>query len=262
MPRVKRAPIRRKPKRMATGRRVLRRLGYRLPRVPGRVRRTAPINTATVKECVSIRPEDGSSIYFRNWQLADLSFDRAQQVAKAYQEFRIKYIKFTFQPSADTFPVVAGNAIPQLYFMVDKLNSLPTNMLESDFKDMGCRPHRFDARNVVVAFKPSVLVADYTGSNVVTASQMRISPWLSTNANSGTGASPVWAPSEVDHTGLVAFVTRTNPASTIPVPFKLDIELVFEFRKPLWKVAVGGTSFEYNGNGELVELIPPPPPSV
>jgi len=225
----------------------------------GRMRRV-PINTATVKECISIKPEDGSALYFRNFQLADLAFDRAQTVGQAYQEFRIRYIKFTFQPAADTFPVVAGNVIPQMYFMVDRLNSIPTGIVEQNFKDMGCRPVRFDAKNIVVAFKPSVLVADYTAANVVTAAQKSISPWLSTNKNSGNAASPAWAPSEVDHTGLVVFVTKSNPTS-VPCPFKVDIELVFDFRKPLWRPNVTEGSFIYD-NGEMVELVPPPPPAL
>lgn len=190
------------------------------------------INTASVKETYQTQIVDGAVVFVRNTQLADLIFDRAQAVAAAYQEYRIKYVKLTFKPSADTFPAVPGNVIPQLYWMIDKTNAIPTNATADTFFSMGARPRRMDNKNLVYAYKPSALVAAYTAANVVTASQLKISPWLSTNANSGAGAG-VWAPSAVDHLGCAFYVTKINPADTLA--YSLDVEVVFDFRKPLWK---------------------------
>lgn len=214
-------------------------------------------NTASVKEAYQVVAVDGAVTFFRNIQLADIIYDRSQAVAQAYQQYRIKYVKMTFRPSADTFAPVPGNIIPQLYWMIDKTNSIPLNATADTFFSMGARPKRMDDKNKVFAFKPSALVADYSAAGVTTASQLKISPWLSTNANSGNPAA-AWAPSSVDHLGCAFYVTKINPADTIQ--YAIDIEVVFEFRKPLWK---GTDSAEQNNkvliNGEVVPVTIPPP---
>lgn len=261
MPRVKRLPRKfakgRKPASSAMGRRVAI-LGRRMYLRRGRPRYT--INTASVKEAYSVPIMDGQVIFLRNTQLADLIFDRSQAVAQAYQQYRIKYVKLTFRPSADTFPAVVGNSIPQLYWMIDKTNSIPLNADSNTFFSMGARPRRMDDKNLVFAYKPSALVADYTAAGVTTASQLKISPWLSTNANSGNPAAG-WAPSEVDHLGCAFYVTKINPADALQ--YFLDVEVVFEFRKPVWK---GSASQELNNatieNGQVkpLTLTTPTPP--
>lgn len=205
----------------------------RMPR-----RMEAPTNTGNVKECYQLAIPDGAVAFLRNIQLADVIYDRAQAVAQAYQQFRIKYVKLTFRPSADTFPAVPGNIIPQLYFMKDLANAIPTNADANTFFSMGARPRRMDDKNLVYTWKPSVLTADKTDAAVAVASQIRISPWLSTNANSGNPGA-AWAPSGVDHLGCAFYVTKINPADTLQ--YTIDIEVVFQFRKPVWK---GGDSQE------------------
>lgn len=211
--------------------------------------RSIPTNTASVKEAYQVALVDGAVTFFRNVELADAIYDRAQTVAQAYQQFRIKYIKLTFKPSADTFPAVAGNTIPQLYFMKDLVNAIPTNATADTFFSMGCRPRRMDDKNLVYAWKPSTLTADITAPGAVTAAQMKISPWLSTNANSGNPIA-AWAPSQVDHLGCAFYVTKINPADALQ--YSVDVEVVFQFRKPVWK---GSNSAEANNqiitNGEV-----------
>jgi len=210
-------------------------------------------NTASVKECYQLAVPDGNMVFFRSIQLADIIYDRSQTVASAYQQFRIKYVKMTFKPSADTFPAVAGNVIPQLYFMKDLANAIPTNATADTLFSMGCRPRRMDDKNLVYYWKPSTLVADITAPNVVTASQIRITPWLSTNANSGNPGA-AWAPSTVDHLGSVFYVTKINPGDAIQ--YTVDVEVVFQFRKPVWK---GSDGAEQNNlkieNGQVKSLV-------
>jgi hypothetical protein len=216
------------PKRAATGKRM----GARRTKLPRLLTRGSQQNTASVKESVSNIIPDGAVIYGRTFQLANPEYDRAQTVAQAYQEFRIKYIKFTFRPSADTFPAVAGNSIPTLYYMIDKTNSIPTGANAGTFFSLGCRPVRMDDKQVEIAWKPSVLVSTATAAGVAQASQYQERPWLSTNANAfNPGAA--WAPSTVDHLGIVFYVTKINPADTLN--YQLDIEVEFEFRKPNWR---------------------------
>lgn len=195
------------------------------------------VNTAALRENYSMSLSDGTMNFFRNVELADASYDRAQAVAAAFQEYKIKYVKLIFRPSADTFAPAAGNTIPQLYFQMDKSNAVPTTASLQTLQDMGCRPIRFDARNITKTYRPTVLTADMVSPGAVVASQTRTSPWLSTNANSGNPGAG-WAPSAVDHLGCLFHVTQMNPM-TPPVNFKVDVEVVFCFRKPLWR---GGSS--------------------
>lgn len=234
-------------------RNVKRRAPYKKRAMRMRPRRAITTNTASVKENYGLAVPDGNVTFFRNIQLADIIYDRAQQVAQAYQEYRIKYVKITFIPNADTFPAVAGNVIPQLYFMIDKTNALPTNADAGTFYSMGCRPRRMDDKNLVYAWKPSALVANFVGPNVTTASELKIRPWLSTNANSGAGAG-VWAPSSVDHMGCAFYVTKINPNDNLQ--YNVDVEVVFQFRKPLWKGTQSGVgSNQTIKNGQIVPLL-------
>lgn len=191
------------------------------------------VNTASLRECFTDPSPDGTVVFYRSLALDDANFDRSQAVAQAYQEFRIKYVKLTFRPSADTFAPAAGNTIPQLYFQIDKSSAIPTNANFQTFLDMGVRPIRFDAKNIVKIWKPTVLVTNSTGPGTQTATQIKERPWLSTNANAGNPVA-VWAPNTTDHLGAVWFVTQMNPL-TPPVNYVVDFETVFEFRKPLWR---------------------------
>lgn len=260
MPRVKSIPKRLGPKRSYTAR-AARPLARR-PRVPRSMRlmsRVATTNCASIKENYSQAIPDGNVIYGRTFQLANVQYDRAQTVAQAYQEFRVKYVKFTFRPAADTFTPVPGNGIPTLYYMIDKTNSIPTAANAGTFLSLGCKPHRLDDKQLEIVWKPSVLVSTATAAGVAQASQYQERPWLSTNANAfNPGAA--WAPSTVDHLGIVFFVTKINPADTLT--YSVDIEVEFEFRKPNWRAEADGApplpTMELSSDG-LKPVVPPAP---
>lgn len=239
-----RRPRRKSVRRRKTGRKMM----------IARPRATYTTNTASIKENYSVPVLDGNVTFFRSTQLADIIYDRAQTVAQAYQQFRIKYIKLYFRPSADTFPAVVGNTIPQLYFMIDKANAIPTNATAGTFFSMGCRPRRMDDKNITYSWSPTALTADFSAPGVVTASQLRTSPWLSTNANSGNPGA-VWQPSQVDHLGCAFYVTKINPGDTIT--YTVDVEVVFQFRKPLWKGSDSSESVNNQKieNGQLLHVL-------
>lgn len=232
MPVTRRARPRRALRAKRVAARYRRAFGRRPPRRVPRPPRAITTNTASVKECYQLQIPDGQMVFGRNFALNNVQFDRAQTVAQAYQEFRIKYIKLTFRPSADTFQPIAGNVIPQLYYMIDKTNSIPTTADANTMFSLGCRPKRFDDKNIVVAWKPATIQASYTAPGVATAQQMIVSPWLSTNANAYNPAG-AWAPSGVDHLGIVFYVVKINPADALN--YFVDVEVVFQFRKPNWK---------------------------
>lgn len=212
---------------------------YRKKRVFRRIPRSIATNTAAVRENYSTAIPDGPITFFST-ALSQATFDRAQAVAAAFQEFRVKYVKLTFKPSADTFAPAAGNIIPQLYFQMNKAQSIPTNATLQTLLDMGCRPYRFDDKNIVRAYKPTVLLGtDQTPSLALAAQKTLTTPWLSTNANA-QNPSAIWAPSNTEHLGCCFMVQKPNPA-TPTINWTLDVEVVFQFRRPLAQVVEGST---------------------
>lgn len=240
-----RRALRSRPRRTLRTRRVSRKrltLSRRRPYV-------APTNSASVKETYSTTVMDGAMTFFRQTQLGDAVFDRSQQVASAFQQYRIKYIKLTFRPSADTFTPVVGNSIPQLYFMYDKNNAIPTNATSDTLYSMGAKPHRMDDKNLVFAWKPSVLNTSLGQAGATTSADVLTRPWLSTNANAqNPGAA--WAPSTIAHLGCVWYVTKINAQDALE--YTVDVEVVFQFRKPTWKGSSKASTYQTIENGQVV----------
>lgn len=224
---IKRVYKKRSTKRVFRRRRVLRR---RMPM--RRVPRSIVTNTAAVRENYTVSIPDGNMVFFTT-SLAAATFDRSQAVAQAFQEYRIKYIKITFKPSADTFTPAAGNIIPQLYFQMNKYASVPTNANLQTLLDMGCKPIRFDDKNIVRAWKPCVLLGSDSAAPtfLVNAQKPLTTPWLSTN-NNAQNPGATWAPSNVEHLGCLFLVQKPNPA-TPTINYNIDVEVVFQFRRPL-----------------------------
>lgn len=161
-------------------------------------------------------------------------FVRASTVAQGYQHYRIKRITLKIKPEFDTF--LQGTTVsygkPKLYFMIDKSGSLPSNVTAEMLKQMGARPRNLDEKPLIISWAPSVLTSDLTASAPVAtqAAQYKISPWLSTSdAVVGT----VWNPSSVDHLGVYWYVASTNYAGGGGLPYQVDVEVQFQFKKPL-----------------------------
>jgi len=157
------------------------------------------------------------------------AFDRASDVAKAYQFYRIKNVRFTFKCLLDTFNGAVGSGPkPQFYYMIDKSAAVPVGATLDTLKAMGARPRMFDEKNAIVSWKPSVLVVaeSLAGS---TPSEYKLSPWLSTEADN------------INHLGLFWFSDCAQSGNA--TGYYADIEVQFEFKKPLW-------------------IVPPTPPGV
>lgn len=211
--------------------RPLKKRGLRRRMPIRRAPRRIVTNTASVRENYSVSVSDGTMTFFST-ALSNLQFNRAQSVAESYQQFRIAYVKLMFRPSADTFPIAAGNTIPQLYFQMNKYQALVPGAGLNNLLDMGCRPIRFDDKNIARAWKPVVLLGTDTTSALIpnSANAVKVTPWLSTNAFANTPTA--YAPSNVEHLGCVFFVTKPNPA-TPAINYTVDVEVVFQFRRPL-----------------------------
>jgi len=164
------------------------------------------------------------------------SFERAVQVAQAYQFYRIKNIRLTFKSAFDTFSTGTGvtptTMKPNFYYMLDKAGAVPATINFEGMRSMGSRPIALDEKPINVNWSPSVLTAaGDSGGGVFVGTDYKISPWLSTNSEP---AATSFSPSTVQHLGCywgaeMKYVTDKNFFYTV------DIEIQFEFKKPIWK---------------------------
>lgn len=210
-------------------------------------------------------PTGGSQVYFAdNFSLT--TSKRAQQIAQAFQEYRISKIEMFVKPVADTYisdnvAVGTGVGMPYFYYMIDKtaalMNSTTTTLT---LRNAGAKPIRLDDKTIKVAWKPSVTIgsSDAGPGGPAPISELsalhRTSPWITTNANAAEPAAP-WVPNSVDHYGIVFGAEQLRgplPTAVANVQFRLT----FEFRKPLWYVAEIPTSPPIHLN--LDDLLNPP----
>lgn len=160
-------------------------------------------------------------------------FQRASAIAANYQFYKIKQVKLTLKLAYDTYQQAPGGASrPNLYFMLDKSGSVPTNPTLAALKAMGARPHAFDNKQFTITWTPSVLNEVLSPGYVPLGAQYKTSPWLSTNA---APLSPgVWNPSTIPHLGCYWYGEQLFVGG---VQFNVEMEVQFIFKKPLIKFA-------------------------
>lgn len=204
-------------------------------------------NTGDFASCSVVRslvPAQMNAMYsVDNIQLAD--FQRAVAISQNYQHYRISGVRITYKPSYDTFNNALGAPPlqkPNLYYMIDKAGAIPDNVTLEGLKQMGARPVRFDEKPVSVTWRPSVLTEDLNTAGAASATQYKVSPWLSTNANATNPG--VWAPSRVAHQGLKWYIEEFSASVTA---VQWEIELQFQFKKPLFPSlsAIPSKTMEY-----------------
>jgi len=185
-------------------------------------------NNKNVPEWASLSVKQtitGAAGDFTNNQMYNLrgvlrlsGFTRAEEVAKAYQFYRIKSVKITYKFPFDTF-APANVARPNFYYMIDKAAAIsPLSTLES-LKNMGARPRQCDEKPISITWRPTVL-AEVDAVGGAQPAHYSISPWLST------------AHQSVNHEGLFFYGEQVLFGGTAQIYFA-ELELQFEFKKPL-----------------------------
>lgn len=172
-----------------------------------------------------------------NTQLVD--YQRAVQVAQAYQFYRIKKVALTIKPTFDTFSSTTQSKM-NLYYMLDKSGAVSTNITLEGLKQMGARPHSLDEKPFVISWSPTVLesamFAPGAGNNI--QSKYQTSPWLTTVSN--PIAPGGFAASQIDHLGVYWFIEQIANAGN-PSPILIEVEVQFQFKKPLASGITGAT---------------------
>lgn len=218
-----------KPRRAAKAKRAPRRRMYRK-------KRTNVAEYASLSETRTIVAPNTNNQINTMYSLMNTSlsqFTRAPLVAQAYQHFRIKNIALRLKPPFDTFVsgATTGTAKPYLYYMLDKAGAIPTNISLEGLKQMGAKPRAFDEKQLTISWAPSVLQDVLTvggAAPVAQGSAYKISPWLNT---ADTSVGTPWNASAVDHLGVYWYVEA--PVAGTPTSYEIDVEVQFEFKKPL-----------------------------
>lgn len=166
---------------------------------------------------------------------------RAKTIAQAYQFYRITKVEVKWKPYRDTF-AQGGITVPNLYYMIDKANTYPSNSTIDTLKRAGAKPRRLDDKIVSVSFAPAVHIVSDDGASgpattVETAGITKVSPWITTSSNAG-GSGATWSPNSVDHRGLIFIVEQTSFSSVEGV-CSAEVVVHFEFKKPLWYSSTG-----------------------
>jgi len=196
-----------------------------------RARRNNTRNVADYAGCSvkrSLVDGNTNTMYsYDNFQLKD--FDRAVQIAQAYQKYRMTGIRVTWKPEYDTFAPGGGGATkPFLYYMIDKSGSLPDNVTLESLKQAGARPIAFDENPISVTFKPAVLQATLNTVAGSTYGGYKVSPLLSTNQNATTAGA--WQASAIAHQGIKWYMDTAGSSLAV----KIEVEVQFQFYKPIW----------------------------
>jgi len=239
MPLKKRLPLRRKVARKPRRKVVRRRAGA------NNLSALARSNYARISETAVLQVPGGSQILNTNTiysvvsSLDKATTQRAQLVAREFQEFRITKVVFRFKPLFDTFLAGAsasGTAAPQLYMYVNRdgdVSGDSTAMIR-----MGINPTSLAKDgNKTMSWKPSVIYPSETGQ----ASIIKTSPWLNCqNSKNTTGSG--FVPNATEHYGLVFNARLIDATGAAPVDVAVgtaEIETFYEFRRPAWTTATG-----------------------
>lgn len=167
-------------------------------------------------------------------------YTRATSIAKNYQFFRIKYIKYKFLCRYNTYQATTAEAtafpMPYFHFMIDKAGALSTNTGLAQLKAEGAVPIKF-TKDLTVSWRPGVSFATANDNNAATLSTAyKVSPWLMTNkAPESTG----WTVNDTDHKGLYWYMETAGLPGDGTYEYDAEVEVMFEFKKPLLPAAAG-----------------------
>lgn len=205
-------------------------------------------DVASLTETQTIDLLDQNRTYY-NYNLQLSNFQRAVNIAKSYQFYRIKRVTYIIRPQVDTF--MAGSttgAVPYLYWMIDRTRQLSQVDTAVKFRKLGAKPQRLDDKNLYITYRPSVLTSVFdsvppANQSVAQFVSYKVSPWLSCRDNDPIAIS-VWNPDSTDHLGHIMFIENTGVES----PWTMERVVEFEFKKPAIDLS------KTNGAPEPVEI--------
>lgn len=173
---------------------------------------------------------------FNLYDIAIDQFPRAAILAQAHQQYRIKKVALRFKPLVDTFTAGGGETVPNLFYMIDKAQSLNPLTGIQTLKNSGCTPKRLDDKMLIARWSPGVIEGvNTTAAGGGSYAKVITSPWLNTTAD--PFATPVTI-SSVDHKGIMFGVEQVIGQSG---NYMVDLTIEVEFRKAAMEPASSAT---------------------
>lgn len=178
-----------------------------------------------------VNPANSSAIFNVNtmYSLYDIAIDqfpRAAVIASAHQQYRITKVAMRFKPLVDTFIGGGAETVPNLYYMIDKAQSLNPLSGIPTLKNLGCTPKRLDDKMLMARWSPCVIEnANSTAAGGGVFAKVMTSPWLNTTAD--PFATPLTI-SSVDHKGILWGVEQVVGQSG---NYMIDLTVEVQFRK-------------------------------
>ena len=159
---------------------------------------------------------------------------RATAIAKEFGLYRVAKVTFTHRPLFDTYssslPGTGNfpNAVPTLYWKMNRYGDFPPGFNGDYMRSLGARPNRLDDKNVTVSYRPNILTAQANAVGTTT-SGIKMSPWLSTDDTPQDG---VFTLSTADHFGHTLFIEGGAAGTALGTAALLDIQIIYEFKNP------------------------------
>lgn len=220
--------------------RISRSIRYNTQRVGGP-------NTATVSlttPSVNFPANAFNAVFIRG--LLPNTPGRQLEVAKQYALYRIAKIVVRIKPYYDTYlpnGATGPTAIPQFYWKINRFGDVPNASVgnfETYWIQQGARPHRLDDKNLVITFKPNILLQASTPG---LGSQVKMTPWLPTDSSGGT---TTYSPSDVTHYGITFLANCPTAVGQPNVPLgTIQTTVYYQFKNPLVQNAPNTIDNEY-----------------
>lgn len=163
---------------------------------------------------------------------------RASMVAPAYGLYRIAQVEFKITPKFDTYLPGAnpgGDApveVPKMYWKMNRYGDAPVGFNEADMLSLSSKPLRLDDKTLTITYKPNILLANAgaaAAAQVGGSGQVKITPWLSTDAETNDNA---FALSTTQHYGHLMFIECAAAGDATPQICEIQCRIVYEFKNP------------------------------
>lgn len=195
-------------------------------------------NIAKLTETIQLTDLNASTPYDSQIELT--LFPRAVSVAQSYQQYRITKVEYRFKPLWDTYTAadISGTTLPYLYSVMNRNGSSPAYFDQNWLVAQGAKGRRLDDKVLKVIYKPNIVlagVANTSGAVVDNTGQIKISPWLPTQADTqAQGGSNPPAPltggtNQTIHYGHSFYVEMEGTKIKVS---QYEVVAHFEFKQP------------------------------
>lgn len=228
--------------------------GKKMRRSYPKVRVNTGVKAYAVRsETFSIPVTAGTVTDFRDLNLNQYT-TTCKQIAQFYATYRIKSVQMRFKPNNDTYQAGNNNALPYLYWQIDRKCAIPNQLNAAYFEDLGIKAVRLDDKTVLRSYTPSVLLANVgvgvAPNPAIQVGGYKLAPWLPCNALADDDTVDGFQASDIEHHGCIFYISKTNTGDS--QVYDVDVTITVEFSKPLAAPVSAEDALPYVKAGTIV----------